>query len=514
MIDVMYLNLPRDVLKRAAMEQQFHNTHVRLHRIEPIRLETLRVPFRDQHTRAGSGGWKDHIRGVYTKQEISIVMSYKKALQHALDQNLTQPYIVLDDDVRANASQVARILSRDVREAPNDWEVLQFIVNNALARKQLCTISEPFVPWFPEFYSSAFTLVRSREIAEAIVWTPPFGHMVLDHWLFVTFKSFTHTRNLFESIHWEGAVNGDELSYFAHCETHDFATTRTRNTSIAAVTATNHTSGTFKFGRLPQNVHVYVITKRNYLVENQSTIEYLPWIHTSKSKWFSKWTLFDRFVRSRAAMYEFVMFFDDDMQLSGFPWSTLVKESFATPTNIVGIPRESEFSNTVYKIPEYEKSVSRDYFVVSNGDFWREMGSNHNHRWSKWQTTPLNPNNVQFIEQGLTLFRTDFLRWYFKQVEPLIRRMHTSRSDWGIDVMWCAAASEYSRIYKFANRTSCRMFGFPVWHYDTGSLTKHYDWEQSKAFRASGFQQLKFLKSVPRYRAWMDDAKRGMIGKV
>tara|TARA_B100000683_G_scaffold166601_2_gene160527 strand:+ start:6450 stop:8024 length:1575 start_codon:yes stop_codon:yes gene_type:complete len=510
-IDVMYLNLPRDVAKRAAMEEQFRGTPVRLHRIEPIPLDTLRLSFPERHQNAGSGSWMDHMRGIYSKQEVSIIMSYKKALRHALDRGLAPPFVVLDDDVRANASQVVRVLAHDVRHAPRSWEVLQFIVNNALARKQLCKMCELFVPWFPEFYSTAFTVIRSREVAEAIAWTPPTGHMVLDNWLFRTFVSFTHTRNVFEAVRWDGAVNGDEEDSFVHCASDSPVSKVARKTTVAAVTVTTHRDmSRFERLSLHPNVHLYVIASARHLGRPASTVRYLPWVRASGR--FSKWIFFDRFVRHRAAPYDFVFFVDDDMRLDGFPWSTLIHESLTTPAQVVGIPRESEFSNTVYRMRDWQKDEARGHFVVSNGDFWRRLGSKRSHKWSRWQTKALDPENVSFVEQGVTLFRTDFARWYFEQIEPLVARMRTSRSDWGVDVMWCAAASEYSRAGR-AKLIPCRMFGFPIWHTDEGTLTQHYDVERSRGFRASGDRQLAFLRSVPRYRAWMDAARGGMVAK-
>ena len=48
---------------------------------------------------------------------------------------------------------------------------------------------------------------------------------------------------------------------------------------------------------------------------------------------------------------------------------------------------------------------------------------------------------------------------------------------------------------------------------DEGTLTKHHDAEWSRALRASGDHQLAFLRSVPRYRVWIDAARKGMVGK-
>ena len=174
-------------------------------------------------------------------------------------------------------------------------------------------------------------------------------------------------------------------------------------------------------------------------------------------------------------------------------------------TNLLGIPRESEYSNSVIHLKDFNENLGRDFFISTNGDFWRNLFNPKSNRWSTYYSRSeqkINLGNITFLEQGTMLLSNHFARWYFNQIKYIITEMAILSSDWVIDIMWCGALFDYSK-------KNCRIFEFPVWHLDHGTLTSHYT--NSKVHKGSwsnlyvqhGMKLKKIASQNEKFNKWM-----------
>ena len=253
----------------------------------------------------------------------------------------------------------------------------------------------------------------------------------------------------------------------------------------------------------PDHVKINVIARKNDISVPELNIWF--WIKTNSK--FSKWVYFDKFIKLQLHMpttnfFDYYLFTDDDISFSAFPWISFNIHLHKEQPTIIGVPRESEWANNVVNLDDYLKNTKRDFFVHSNGDFWRQIHKRNN-RWSYIyeRNSQIDPSNLKFIEQGCTLFEFKFMIWFVDTIHPLILKMQTIHSDWVIDIMWCAASHEFSHKY-------CQMFGHPLWHYDKGTLTSFYNskLQETVLFERNGNRLLKFAKKNSTFAKWIANA--------
>ena len=515
-IPILYLNLNEYVKRKSFMEKQFVGKNVNLIRIQSINTKKIDendydVSIVENHsTQSGIGSYKDHFKNIYSKGEISLILTYKKALQYAVDNDLAEPYVILEDDIIFD-KDISEVLM-EINYAPASWQVLQFYVANNFVRQQFCNISEKFVRWFPEYYSTALTVVRNKQAAEEIINMDLTGPHILDFWLYYNFESYTHTGNWFStykfSIKLNSMVDIVEDKY-KNCAKVQAKKTKPKNICMALVTTSTAIlyKTFFKNTFFPENININVIAREsdNYLFG----IKVLKWIKVKNI--FSKWVYFEKLIKlhqkSGSIFYfDYYLFSDDDLSFQGFPWNTLNEKLAVDEPVILGIPRESYFANSVNNIPNYEHNTGRDFFIHTNGDFWRNIENPKENRWSRYQNTRFKQDlskKLHFVEQGSTFLKANFASWYFSQVSSVILKMKKLRSDWIIDIMWCPAAIEYSN-------QMCHMFQHPVWHYDQGSLTSFYgeNSHKSKFIQTNGRKLIRFTNKNETFAKWIKLATR------
>ena len=222
--------------------------------------------------------------------------------------------------------------------------------------------------------------------------------------------------------------------------------------------------------------------------------------------------------------YSKVLLFDDDESFAGFPWYTVFcRMQRAGDPIITGFPRESIRSN----LP-VAGLTGGDHYILQNGDYWRS-GNRNNTVFAE----------VDFLEQNTILADSLFLFWFFNQLR--ITRVNDDsgetsamdlfwkyNTDWGPDIMWCAAAHDYimskrlsqhhralhsMKLFNFSASASasasCVMIPTPVWHYDFGSVTQFYDRSSNavRKFKKNGVHVVKILKTNDTFAKWMKSSE-------
>lgn len=468
----------------------------------------------DKHDESsGSGAYKDHMNHIYSKAEISLIMSFKRAMSVATMH--PPPYIVFEDDVVIRTSFADMISSID--SAPEDWQILQYHVQNKAGQRSFCNLTDPFVNWMPEYYSTAVTVIRNAKTAADIVTREVTGHHVLDYWLYNSFQTYTNTQNRFLTRSFPIRINQNanydyDYDQYLMCAKPPLPTSIPHKIALSSVTTSSS-----MFNRiwgnliLPSHVHLHVIIRITDLALPR--IFTYMWITEAYSENFSKWKYFRRlfYHLNKRGGYTHFLFSDDDISFRGFPWVSFSSYVSEHDPLITGIPKESEFANSIVNIGMYYAETRRDFFTHSNGDFWRNIDNDDEHRWSflmrRFGRTRISPFKLRFLEQGVTLFETKFLNWYFHRTRTIVDKMENMKTDWVIDAMWCSA------VHDFNHSKMCTVFPYPVWHHDLGTLTNHWGQTRGSAsrnFERRGHKLMRWAKRNPTYLKWIQWARDDM----
>lgn len=515
---ILYLNTYEATERREFITHQFNDENVNLIRISTvpkneIDVNNFDVTIVEEHQiSAGSGGFKNHMQQTYSKSEISLLLTYKKALRYLVEHFISPPYIIIEDDVvfKVNVSD----LIKESLKAPSSWEVLQFYVLNTEVQKQFCNIEERFVLWLPEYFSTAVTMVKDEETAKKIIDSDYSGHHVLDSWLYTNFQTFTHTLNWFSTVQFKNRINHIQNQHeYTNCKQNSDFNSKLRFKNVCMAVTTTSTSRFYKDiylkSIIPDHVILNVISRKNDVLV--PSLHIYRWIQNIGK--FSKWVYYKMLVdmhmmSGSAEFFEYYLFSDDDISFAGFPWITLNRRLHENPS-VLGIPRESTWANSIIHLSEYQKMTKRDFFVHSNGDFWRQLSNPAPNRWSfiydrsKTRHVHINKRKLNFLEQGCGFFSTKFFLWFMKNIEILVSKMQVLKSDWGVDMMWCGASQDYTN-------KSCEMFEWPVWHYDKGSLTSFYD-SSMKHFERNGHKLIRFAGRNQTFKNWLSRGTEDII---
>tara|TARA_B110000008_G_scaffold277003_1_gene317430 strand:+ start:1310 stop:2866 length:1557 start_codon:yes stop_codon:yes gene_type:complete len=443
----------------------------------------------------------------------SSVATYKKALSYATVHRLSEPYIILQDDIIFSID--IEQLKDSIRHAPYNWHVLQYNVDSTSARKSFCKLQDEFIRWFPEFFSTAITVVRDREVATQIMKRDIYEDHIFDYWLYKNFITYTHTRNWF-GIH----KFNDKIPYIKNnteCKINIFENAENREEKsivmmLVTTSLSKYVDNIFQQALIPQYVQVNVIGKKNdYSVRHydKKNLYIHRWI---EKKVFSKWPYFSKlykFHQKKNHSFDYYLATDDDICFRGFPWITFNAFINEKPKYIISIPRESDFSNSIENLKSFEDNPYRDFFVHNNGDFWRQYDSKDKNRWTYYidRDQNISADRLNFVEQGTTMFLRHFWAWFLNETESLIDKMKHLNNDWIIDIIWCSALKDFKSDEK------CNMFVYPVWHYDFGTLTGFYKslpGSMSEKLKRSGYKLKKFALENSKFKKWMEDASPAM----
>jgi hypothetical protein len=152
--------------------------------------------------------------------------------------------------------------------------------------------------------------------------------------------------------------------------------------------------------------------------------------------------------------------------------------------------------------------VSQPLILESTQDF-KELNYNY------WQSSKFRfktnktiiAASSRYIEQQVPMFDSSFFLWFLESlIYPFQVPIAILKNGWGIDTVWCAAASDYLKYALNRNRSiACAILisGRPINHLNTKSISLKR--EKGKLFWALGsaIQDL-ILKSYPRWRSQPD----------
>ena len=176
--------------------------------------------------------------------------------------------------------------------------------------------------------------------------------------------------------------------------------------------------------------------------------------------------------------YNKVVIKDFDQRIAGMPWRMFMDRANDT---LIAAPlretvKDSLLQNRFEKVGEVPLVQAKAWM----GGLWntakRKKGDDLDVRGniklsSLWQITQFsNARSLElpFLEQYFVMMDGKFASWYFSTV--LTELFLGQPVDWGVDIMWCAAAKSYD-----PNRTSCVLVTVTSVHEDTKSIGWKYN---------------------------------------
>ena len=97
------------------------------------------------------------------------------------------------------------------------------------------------------------------------------------------------------------------------------------------------------------------------------------------------------------------------------------------------------------------------------------------------------------VEMNFVLFEGKFANYFFDHI--LTKEFIHQPSDWGPDLLWCAAAAEWS------SRTGCNLVPVVSAHEDSRQIDKGV-----KGFREKGKEMLNYFKTHSTFGRWAKPA--------
>ena len=146
----------------------------------------------------------------------------------------------------------------------------------------------------------------------------------------------------------------------------------------------------------------------------------------------------------KGAQYDFIWFLDGDISLAH--------------VNLAGFMHRLLCPDPCGRLPSGPPLVAQPTIEPAT-QLW---GLNH----AYWNESLLLSVRTRFVEQQAPLFDGRFLRWLYDQ--PVVRRILDLQdlhgTSWGMDAIWCGAASAYATTEHRRSRVPCAVLVQPVHH--------------------------------------------------
>jgi GR25 family glycosyltransferase involved in LPS biosynthesis len=499
--------------------------------------------------------FKEHIdlhgsRMTYLTSEVAATLSHIQAITTAYEKGAHIALVI--EDGFAITDKFIKNWRRYVSLAPLDWEVLQLYCNNSAIIKLSGRVErDGFTQWMGDHYSTGAYLINRAgmktllDVSGAVPGTVtlPGRIIVSDEFVYFHTVSYTALDPMISVLHPGGAESLTaidrlyeeayskklSISYPDNAELSASAP-RLLIITVTLVAHLNETQSTAtlilrNLAEVTRHAKVkyalLVLIRSEHM--RQPVLDAFRKVHHSYKdsfvlstkvvhERFNKFRFVNTFV-SEMGDYEYVLLADSDIPLSGYPWEELFKSSRDAGAVVTGTAREGRHAKLIKNF----YLIVRTPFRMFDGSWWK-------HRANQ----AIDYVYVDFIEQYFTLLNGQFAQWFFTPFLSsdlwLTEQGVPTISDWGPDLGWCGAASQWIKEYNKKNislshlREPCVLVSLVITHSDTKQITNNNDvedrnhlrkistynggswWEYSKACRAyidqNQFKDLKDLKTI------------------
>jgi GR25 family glycosyltransferase involved in LPS biosynthesis len=151
---------------------------------------------------------------------LACLLSHLQSIIKAYNNHLDNVLIMEDDICISIVNQWNFNIDDIIKQAPNDWEILQLNMHKLSYIKQLMKHSDKFVPWIPGYHSTLCYLINKKGIDKMIknvyrnnrIFIPKNIELPADYFLYTICKTYTYTKPLFIYINNKSSINDQVLS--------------------------------------------------------------------------------------------------------------------------------------------------------------------------------------------------------------------------------------------------------------------------------------------------------------
>jgi GR25 family glycosyltransferase involved in LPS biosynthesis len=533
-LPIYWINLDKSKERRSSMDKMFARMERVGKGISPIRvpaIDILQVKTLVEENRIFIDGTlvdqddeptnQKHERGEFLYHEAACLISHLTTILQAYNDGhelilVLEDDVVLDKEFLLNWESCAAL-------APSDWNVLQWSTNNQIIIKQGLALSDPWISWQPDHWSTRAYMLRRdamRQIIERTsfvdtsgrkVWhvTEP-GMVVADEVIYYMAKpSYTSTYSWIQDAGFNSTISDsghaatatapkDQQRLLPASTTGASKIISSREERILVLTnlrMKNEREITADIHRLRLDVEALSVWHPdskwvvNTVLTNHTLKPYLDSLVVNvlpnhvdlrvqvSEKRFNKFRLVKSML-DELSKYDYVLLKDSDIRVTGFPWNSFMQKKGDA---VVSGPLCESTEESLFRLRNKPK---RQFYQFHNGHWWK------NDKNFVPMYTKAAPMKVPFIEQFMVLLQADFAQWFFSRT--LLPKFLDSETDFGPDLMWCGAANEFR-----PKQSSCHLVPVVTAHEDSRTMTA-----ESATFNSSSMIDW-FRDESPVFRKWM-----------
>ena len=478
-----WINLDDSQDRRTAMESNFERLSQYFHATRIPATTKLQVEHRDdQHGISfqnivlvpsdNEPNYAKHKRNLYAYEEAACTVSHLRMIQAAYDDGRDFA-LFLEDDVILDEA-FGQNWQAYLNLAPEGWKALQLVTNNRLVYTHGKNSKDPWISWQPAHWSTAAYILNRRGMETILsqsmyidqdgqkAWKILVPKVVVADELIYSLAGATYT----STYPWIGLRKASTTVQNVGSDLNIISSAGSKEASSAAA----HQAVAIPKKR-PEKVLVYTCIRIPEIGVADEEIERLfEDVHAMSSvqsnhTWvvnlvvpvegfepkvlnriktrqragddvrifvrvindnFNKFRFLPEFYEM-LPKYDFLLLKDSDIRIAGFPWRTFMErrgDSVITGT-LCEAREESLFKN--------EEAKLRQYNQLHNGRWWKA----NPRTWAAGMFVTATAFDVKLVEMFFAFMRTDFAMWYFPKV--LTSQVQLLPSDYGMDIMWCAA---------------------------------------------------------------------------
>ena len=541
-LKIYFINLDRSIERRVKFEEEI--AHLPFHLLSTLSFD--RVPAIDRSyvkTMLAQGNLKldgietgheiDQISKRYSEPEVACTLSHLKAILKAYKDGFESALIVEDDAVLT-----AKFLENWKAYsyfAPEDWTVLQWTTNNAFVNQKESHRSNDFwISWTGHHWSTiAYTI--NREGMERV--------------LNLSSNIFFKTNR--ESLQWRfdepGMTVSDELIYFlagsTYTSSHCWVTSRRfpstinddRHQALVDFGQSKYVPTAHKIGKVSRSESIVVIVcmrlRRADEIESEfrslETDILVLQRFNPQTQWFVKVVMtsldlfniykesglrlsrsnvmfqlqisnepFNKFlfvseILDMVSHFDYLLLKDNDIRLAGFEWNTFLNKKNNSIISAPFLIGPEGLTDRQKKKMQAAKTNNKYAVGLQDATLFNCY---HSKKFQHSETM-----SAMALEMFMVLMRSDFAIWFFRQI--LSSDFISQDVDWGPDLMWCAAASDFQESDPSSvteQSFPCCLISLNVKHVDTKQITK------SKEHVALGNRVIKHFREKADTKHWIE----------
>ena len=386
------------------------------------------------------------------------------ALQTAYDDG--HPVVLVVRDGVELSKTLLKEWEKLIVTAPADWSILQLWTDNLDIRRHSEALQDPWIRWFPEHTSEAAYFINRQGMRLAL---QKKGR------LFERAQTYTCTRTYAKALQLAELSNAIPKWPRRNTSTLIITTTMIRNRNEFESFLKDWSSDA---KAVVAKWHLTIVVNDMYMYNH--VIESWPkWpfveLHVEVMQGRYNKFYFVRRSIPQMKYYKHVLIKDSDIRLAGFPWYTFI--SMSKDAVVTGALRQIKHGLD-----------TRQWFHIQDGYAWKQKMT------YKYKT--LMGLSMTFLEQFFVLVDGPFAHSFFHRTLTdafLLDDDGTMvASDWGLDLLWCGAAQQWS-----TTRTPCLLVPVVSQHDDTRQIPL---WNTSAHTKYVNMRQLdKYKRTFPEW---------------